>query len=209
MWNTCILSMGNIGIKLALSLLERGNSVFLHSQEPSHSAEIAKFLNRIKLKTIRSQAFSAVELVEATSQAQVLIATSNRKKFIGLEHVNAMIGNGTNSFPILVDVGKGCFKAEVNNDNNFIMRVDIGDELSYEIDSLITQWEFLKSPSKVRSIGGNRYIVRGVVGNTGDIVIDNLLTPSNVIGKCDGEGNLLLISELEKSQILKRLREEI
>ncbi len=203
-----ITGMGNIGIKLALSLLERGNSVFLHSHDSSHSAEIAKFLNRIKLETIRSQAFSAVDLVEATSQAQLLIATSNRKKFIGLEHVNAMIGNSRNSFPILVDVGKGCFKAEVNNENNFIMRVDIGDELSSEIDSLITQWEFLKSPSKVRSIGGTRYIVRGVVGNTGDIVIDNLVTPSNVLGKCDGEGNLQLISELEKLQILKRVKEE-
>lgn len=203
-----ITGMGNIGIKLAISLLERGNSVFLHSHDSSHSAEIAKFLNRIKLETIRSQAFSAVDLVEATSQAQLLIATSNRKKFIGLEHVNVMIGNGQNSSPILVDVGKGCFKAEVNNEDNFIMRVDIGDELSSEIDSLVSQWEFLKSPTKVRSIGGTRYIVRGVVGNTGDIVIDNLVTPSNVLGKCDGEGNLQLISELEKLQILKEVKEE-
>jgi hypothetical protein len=202
-----ITGMGNIGIKLALSLLERGNSVFLHSQDPVHSAEIVNFLNKIKLKTVMSQAYFADDLLEATSQAQLLIATSNRKKFIGLEHVNAMMRNGKNYSPILVDVGKGCFKPEVNNGSNIIMRVDVGDELSAEIDSLIIQREFLKNPSKVRIIGETRYVTRGIVGNTGDIVVDSLPMPSTVLGKCDGDGNLQLVSEFEAIHILERIKQ--
>jgi len=204
-----IAGVGNIGMKLALSLLERGNSIYLYSQDNAHSSEVATLLNKLKLRTIISQVYSVENLIDAVDQAEVLIATSNRKKFIGLEHVNAMVGSGSKSFPILVDVGKGCFKTEVNNDSNLIMRVDIGDELSSEIDSLITQQEFLKSHSKVKTIDGTRYIVRGIVGNTGDIVLDNLVTPSEVLGKCDGEGNLQLVSELESSQILMQMKEEI
>lgn len=201
-----IAGVGNIGIKLALSLLERGNSVFLYSQDPYHSDDVAKFLNKIKLKTIKSQAFSVIDLVEATSQAQILIATSNRKKFIGLEHVNTMKHDDKTASPLLVDVGKGCFKDEVNNESYFILRADIGDELSSEIDSLISQWEFLKNPLKVKRIGETRYIVRGIVGNSGDIVIDDLVSPSMVLGRCDGNGNLQLISEVENSQILKTVK---
>jgi hypothetical protein len=115
---------------------------------------------------------------------------------------------GTPNSRILIDVGKGCFLEEVNTGDNTIMRVDVGDELSSEIDSLVTQSQFLTSSLKVRNIGGARYIVRGVVGKKGDIVIDSLTAPTNVLGKCDGDGNLQLLSELEVSQILNKIKEE-
>jgi hypothetical protein len=201
-----ITGMGNIGIKLALSLLERGNSVFLHSHDPSHSAEVANVLNKIKFRTISSQALSVIDLAEATNQAHLLIATSNRKQFIGLHHVKAMVHNPKHNLPLLIDVGKGCFRAEVNNDVNVIMRVDIGDELSGEIDSLITQLEFLKNLKSAIKIGGTRYISRGVVGNAGDIVLDSLLEPCTVLGRCDGNGNLQSVTELEQAQILKTVK---
>jgi hypothetical protein len=203
-----IAGVGNIGMKLGLSLLERGNSIYFYSQDSTHSHEVSTLLNKLKLRTTISRAHSANSLYKAVDQAEVLIATSNRKNFIGLEHINMMKHLGTPNSRILIDVGKGCFLEEVNTGDNTIMRVDVGDELSSEIDSLVTQSQFLTSSLKVRNIGGARYIVRGVVGKKGDIVIDSLTAPTNVLGKCDGDGNLQLLSELEVSQILNKIKEE-
>jgi hypothetical protein len=194
-----IAGVGNIGMKLALSLLERGNSIYLYSQDRSHSIDVATMLNKSKIRTTISRAYSAESFLEAVDQADVLIATSNRKKFIGLEHVNMMNRINDSVSPILVDVGKGCFKDEVNNENNTVMRVDVGDQLSSEIDSLVFQYEFLKSSIWSRTIGDTRFVIRGIVGKRGDVLVDSLSKPSSVLGICDGEGNVSNVtSEIEE-----------
>ena len=204
-----IAGVGNIGMKLALSLLERGNSVHLYSQDSSHAAEVSNLLNKLKLRTTLSSTFQAETLIEATRDSQVLIATSNRKKFIGLEHISVMKSISPTSQPLLIDVGKGCFKDEISNERNVVMRVDVGDELSSEIDSLITQFEFQNSSSKMRIVGDTRFVVRGIVGKKGDVVVDYLPIPSAVLGKCDGDGNLSLVSEAEVFDLLKKVKENI
>jgi hypothetical protein len=200
-----IAGVGNIGMKLALSLLERGNSIYLYSQDRSHSMDVATILNKSKLRTTISRAYSAESLLEAVDQADVLIATSNRKKFIGLEHVKMMNRINDSVSPILVDVGKGCFKDEVNNEDNTVMRVDIGDQLSSEIDSLMTQYEFLKNSIWTRTIGDTRFVIRGIVGKRGDVLIDSLSKPTSVLGICDGDGNVSNVT----SEIEVRLLEKV
>jgi hypothetical protein len=200
-----IAGVGNIGMKLALSLLERGNSIYLYSQDRSHSIDVATILNKSKLRTTISRAYSAESLLEAVDQADILIATSNRKKFIGLEHVNMMNHINDSVSPILVDVGKGCFKDEVNNERNTVMRVDVGDHLSSEIDSLISQYEFLKSSIWTRTIGDTRFVIRGIVGKKGDVLVDSLSKPSSVLGICDGDGNVSSISSEMEERLLKKV----
>lgn len=201
-----IVGLGNIGMKLALSLLERGNSIYLYSKDNSHSKEVATLLNKLKLRTALSQVYSVSNLFDAVDQAEVLVATSNRKNFIGLEHVNAMKRIGNNSSPILLDVGKGCFKAEVNNDSNVIMRVDVADELSSEIDSLISQHERLKNSIKMRTVSEYRFITRGIVGKKSDVLVDDLNSPTVVLGICDGEGNVLSVSSEIAMSLLKKVK---
>lgn len=200
-----IAGVGNIGMKLALSLLERGNSIYLYSQDNSHSSEVATLLNKLKLRTTISRVYSTENLLDAVDQAEVLIATSNRKKFIGLEHVNAMKHMPNSTSPILVDVGKGCFKDEVNNNSNIIMRVDVGDELSSEIDSLISQHELLGSSIKTRTVGGVRFVIRRIVGKKGDVLVDNLTAPTSILGICDGDGNVVTVSSEVAEKHLKKL----
>jgi hypothetical protein len=200
-----IAGVGNIGMKLALSLLERGNSIYLYSQDSSHSSEVATLLNKLKLRTTISRVYSTENLIDAVDQAEVLIATSNRKKFIGLEHVNAMKHIPNSTSPILVDIGKGCFKDEVNNNSNIVMRVDVGDELSSEIDSLISQHELLRSSIKTRTVGEFRFVIRGIVGKKGDVLVDNLTEPTAVLGVCDGDGNVVTVSSEVAGKHLKKL----
>jgi len=200
-----IAGAGNIGMKLALSLLERGNSIYLYSQDNSHSSEVATLLNKLKLRTTISRAYSTENLLDAVDQAEVLVAASNRKKFIGLEHVNAMKHTPNSASPILVDIGKGCFKDEVNNNSNIVMRVDVGDGLSSEIDSLISQHELLKSPIKTRTVGEFRFVIRGVVGKKGDVLVDNLKAPTAVLGICDGDGNVVTVSSEVAWNLLEKV----
>ena len=200
-----IAGVGNIGMKVALSLLERGNSIYLYSQDNSHSSEVATLLNKLKLRTTISQVYSTENLLDAVDQAEILIATSNRKNFIGLEHVNAMKHRPNSTSPILVDIGKGCFKDEVNNNSNIVMRVDVGDELSSEIDSLIAQYELLRSPIKTRNVGEFRFVIRGIVGKKGDVLVDNLTAPTAILGICDGDGNVVTISTEIAEKHLKML----
>ena len=200
-----IAGAGNIGMKLALSLLERGNSIYLYSQDNSHSSEVATLLNKLKLRTTISRAYSTENLLDAVDQAEVLVAASNRKKFIGLEDVNAMKHTPNSASPILVDIGKGCFKDEVNNNSNIVMRVDVGDGLSSEIDSLISQHELLKSPIKTRTVGEFRFVIRGVVGKKGDVLVDNLKAPTAVLGICDGDGNVVTVSSEVAWNLLEKV----
>lgn len=201
-----IAGVGNIGMKLALALLERGNSVFLYSQDAAHSAEVAKLLNKLKLRTTIARAFSAKTLIEAVEGAQVLIATSNRKRFIGPEHVNLMEPIRNFSLPLLIDVGKGCFKDEVSEGYQIVVRVDVGDELSKEIDSLINLHEFQNTTVKVKVIGDTRFVVRGVVGRKGDVLVDNLSAPTSILGVCDGDGNLDSPSAKYLEELLKKVQ---
>jgi hypothetical protein len=149
--------------------------------------------------------YSTENLLDAVDQAEILIATSNRKNFIGLEHVNAMKHRPNSTSPILVDIGKGCFKDEVNNNSNIVMRVDVGDELSSEIDSLIAQYELLRSPIKTRNVGEFRFVIRGIVGKKGDVLVDNLTAPTAILGICDGDGNVVTISTEIAEKHLKML----
>lgn len=200
-----IAGVGNIGMKLALSLLERGNSIYLYSKDKSHSNDVAKILNKTKLRNTISRAYAAENFLQAVDQADVLIATSNRKKFIGLEHVSKMNRLNASASPILVDVGKGCFKDEVNNEIYTVMRVDVGDQLSSEIDSLISQYEFLNSSIWSRTIGDTRFVIRGIVGKKGDVLVDSLSKPSSVLGICDGDGNVLNVTSDMEEKLLKQV----
>jgi hypothetical protein len=204
-----IAGIGNIGMKLALSLLERGNHIYLYSHDSSHSSEVAVLLNRFKLRTTISRVHASIHLHDAVDQAQVLIASSNRKKFIGIEHVNAMKYINNLNSPILIDIGKGCFKDEVSTKNNLVFRVDVGDALSSEIDALISQHELLKSVVKTRTIGGIRFVVRGVVGNKGDVLVDSLTNPTSVVGICDGDGNIIHVSLGIAGYLLSKLQSDL
>jgi hypothetical protein len=201
-----VAGVGNIGMKLALALLERGNSVFLYSQDTVHSDEVAKLLNKLKLKTTIARAFSAKNLTEAVEGAQVLIATSNKKRFIGPEHVKLMQPLRNFSLPLLIDVGKGCFRDDVSEGHQIVVRVDVGDELSKEIDSLINLHEFQNSTVKVKVIGGTRFVVRGVVGRKGDVLVDNLSAPTSILGVCDGDGNVESSSYEHLEELLRKVQ---
>lgn len=202
-----IIGVGNIGMKLGLSLLERGNSIYLYSKDTAHAQSVSSLLNQVKLRTTLAQSFCALNLSEAIDGAQVLVATTDKKSIIGAEDIEKMINLGANQPPILVDIGKGCYEESVFAAGYIVYRVDVGEELSAEIDLLILQDEVLFRVTKTRAINGRIFVRKGITGKLGDFVVDSIEYPTQLLGECDGLGNLNSVPNHLAKELLALLRD--
>ncbi len=196
-----VIGVGNLGMKLALSLLERGNNVCLFSRDFNHASEVSNLLNRVKMRTTIARSTCASSFNEAFADADVVIATSNQKSKIGNEQVDLMSSETLGGTRLLLDVGKGCFKEEVLDGQQLVYRVDVEAELSSEIDNLIKRSIAMSILPQIE-IGSLRFIKKGIVGKKGDYLVDNPTAPIEVIGKCDGQGNLEYVSDEESRELL-------
>ena len=199
-----VIGIGNIGTKIALSLLERGNDIFLYSSDVNHAREVSDYLNKIKFRSTIARCSFALNLDEAFVGSNVVIGCSDKKAEIGSKQINLMSPKSERNKRILVDIGKGSFKSEVNVGDQVIYRVDIENELSSEIVNLIKLFNQFKSIS-IKEVEGIRFVKKGIVGNQNDIIVDSLDFPTRIIGKCDGQGNLSSISNEESQLLLAKL----
>jgi hypothetical protein len=199
-----VIGVSNIGIKLGLSLLERGNSVCLYSRNEIHSKTVADFLNKIKMRNLLVECSFASSPEMALSGSELIVTSGTEKSAIGIEHLNSMKSSPRTKEPILIDVGKGGFKDDVIEANYIVHRVDVGDQISREIDNLL-ELESQCKKMAYRILTPDIHLVRrGVVGKKGDYVVDDTVNPQRILGKCDGIGNLISVDEEESDDILKR-----
>jgi len=204
-----IVGVGNIGMKLGLSLLERGNSIYFYSKNTAHAEKVSSLLNQVKLRTTIAESFFAINIDEAIQGAQVLVATTDKKSVIGTEHLRKMINLGINQRPLLIDIGKGCYKESVFEEGNMVYRVDVGEELSSEIDLLISQHEALYKSTKIKTIEGKVFVRKGIAGKQGNFVIDSIENPTQLLGECDGLGNLNRVSDQLAEELMALLRDSV
>jgi hypothetical protein len=202
-----VTGIGNLGAKIALSLVERGNYVTINSRNINHAASISNYINAVKpMGTLGKCDFSS-DLESAVKGAGLLVASSNRKDFIGLSDISGMkpfIGLST---PIFFDVGKGCFRADLLSQTNLkIFRIDVENFLTSEIDNLINLRKNIGIRDKRVLVNGKTLVRVGLVGNREDIIVDNPDKPSKIIGVCDGQGNVtpptLILTKFEMDLIL-------
>jgi hypothetical protein len=198
-----IIGVGNIGMKLGISLVERGNNVVFFSHDRNHAKEVAQLLNVVKFRTTIAKADVSKTIDGAMKDADIAIATSDKKQIISKHHVNLMkIHRGLDT-RILLDVGKGCFKQETFDVNSSIYRVDIGDELSTELENLILQHDRIRNSEEIIFSNGLRFVRKGIAGKSGDYVVDRIGDSTRIIGICDDQGNLLPLEPSELARVLE------
>jgi hypothetical protein len=202
-----VIGVGNIGMKLGLSLLERGNFIYLYSKNVTHAEKVSSLLNQVKLRTTIAESFHTLSIDEAIQGAQVLVATTDKKSVIGTEHLQKMMNLSTNQPPILIDIGKGCYKETVFEAGNVVYRVDVGEELSAEIDLLISQQDALYKFAKSKSVEGKIFIRKGIAGKQGNFVVDSIENPTQLLGECDGLGNLNSVPDQLSEKLLALLQD--
>lgn len=199
-----IIGVGNIGMKLGMSLVERGNDVILFSHDANHAKEVTHLINRVKFRTTIAAAYSAHSIEDAMKNADVTIATSDKKQIIGKHQVNQMNDGSEKHARILLDVGKGCFKQEVFETNGLIYRLDVGDQLSSELENLIIQHDRIRGTDGITILNGLRYVRKGIAGKRGDYIIDQIGNSIHILGICDDLGNLVPVEASEIEKLLKQ-----
>ena len=97
---------------------------------------------------------------------------------------------------LLLDIGKGMFGQKllnkINNEKFIIYRLDLYPGYI----SLLTTWEqtikhFSKQNFGKKILKGKMLISRGILGNKGDVVVDNPEKPKTIFGICDGSGDFI------------------
>ena len=196
-----ILGTGNIGTKIAIRLLESGGNIFLFRRNKKKLQKINEVLNIIKPKYTKSRSN---------------IINSNQLKF---ENYDAIIGCSDNKIkfkiikklvkkPLIIDVGKGVFLQsdlnQLNKKNIHIFRLDIENSLSSFIDTSINTESFFEN-SFIKKKNKFRLVKKGILGNSGDIIVDDVIKPKRIIGVCSKDGLLENISTKKYKSLKKEI----
>lgn len=186
-----VVGAGNIGSKIALRLVERGNHVRLFSRDAARVQTIVAAINDIRPSSTISMASAADSLSSCLRGSRVVIGSATTKGILGLSDLDEL--GCTREQALLIDVGKGIFREDVLACEDFVVhRLDAGDQMLSALSRMWLDWRKLDSalgtPRLRRSLNGLRLVRKGVAGARGEVVVDDVESPSQVLGVCDGAG---------------------
>ena len=182
-------------------MLESGGNIFLFRRNKKKLQKINEVLNIIKPKYTKSRSN---------------IINSNQLKF---ENYDAIIGCSDNKIkfkiikklvkkPLIIDVGKGVFLQsdlnQLNKKNIHIFRLDIENSLSSFIDTSINTESFFEN-SFIKKKNKFRLVKKGILGKSGDIIVDDVIKPKRIIGVCSKDGLLENISTKKYKSLKKEI----
>jgi hypothetical protein len=88
-----------------------------------------------------------------------------------------------------------------------VYRVDVGEELSAEIDLLISQQDALYKFVKSKTLEARIFVRKGIAGKQGNFVVDSIENPTQLLGECDGLGNLNRVPDQLSEELLALLQD--
>lgn len=202
-----VIGAGNIGAKLALKLVECGAMVNICRRNEYKGYTIANAINLIKPEsTIASVSYSN-DMLKSCFLTDVILGCTDGKPVLEWEHICV-----SKKDSIIIDVGKGSISKDAvkkaTETGKIIYRADVTAALDALLMLLIRNKEITESAGRTR-ISGMNVISGGIYGKKGEAVIDNIITPSVVMGIADGEGDLMLKPGAEEKKVLKKLESAI
>lgn len=182
-----ILGSGNIGSKVALKFCERGAQIFLFGRNIEKTKTIVAGLNSIKRsKSLISQIWDFTDIQQSID---VVLGCTPGVPIVTKEIVEKM-----NPYGKIIDVGNRTIEPTA---------LSLARERGIEVLSLssiggyrgmIENWLYQRDIlGKTRSKHYNTFslITPGVLGEKGDILVDDAEHPQKVYGICDGQGGLM------------------
>ncbi|TDL32509.1 hypothetical protein E2R51_07410 [Jeotgalibacillus sp. S-D1] len=188
--NIMIYGAGNLGSKLALRLAERGSNIYLSSRNNDKTKEIVKTLNyllpkysknSIKLVTGDEDLFLKIDsLISFTSSSNVIppsFASYIKKGGLALD-------GGINNF-------SPEFILKANESTITCYRLDVRAAFPHTVLYLIDYIrDFYTNIQGEEKRNQTRLVAGGIIGNDGDIVVDRIKTPAQIVGVANGVGGL-------------------
>ena len=203
-----IIGVGNIGFKLALKFVESGSKIFICSKKKKFLDNFAKTINKIKPMATVSKVKALKSLPKNLKNFDIIISTANKKNIIKDRNVKHV---GKES--IFIDVGKGNF------DKSAIKMLNKKDIHIHRLDATSSYFSYLEGIGFVEKnydyqnvknkILNFTFILRGIVGQENDLIVDNVKYPKKIFGICDGEGGFKNNSYFDKKSILKKIKTSI
>jgi hypothetical protein len=202
-----IIGAGNLGSKIALKLVERGAHIKTSHLNLEKLKRIIRGLNEIKSEHTLASIGFAKNNEEACRGAHIIVACTNKKAVVTKQMIDLMSKDRP---PILLDAGKGCFNSTVTkNSKNNIYRLDISHVQKYLFSAAIQTRQIYNRPigRKIIDDHGIVLVSLGLLGNYGEIIVDNIESPKQIIGIANGQGSLIedMTEFKDKLEILKKL----
>ena len=194
-----IIGIGNIGFKLSIKFVESGSKVYIWTRRKELLPNFAKTINTIKPQGTISTVKALKNMPKNLNFFDIIISTANNKNIITKDIVKNL-----KKKKIFIDVGKGNFdknaikildKKKIN-----IYRLDTTNSyFSYLENVSLTekQYNYSKFKNKLKNI---TFVLRGIVGQKNDMVVDDVENPKKIFGICDGEGGFMRHNFNEKKK---------
>lgn len=183
-----ICGIGNIGAKIGFKMAERGASVIFVGRDKTRLDRIADGLNLI----IRGAGHINIstKIIESCFNANLILGCTSGIGIITREAIRNMDKHG-----VIIDVGNGTITPdgikEINLKNleAYCLNVQAGFE------GFIRCWEVSQtqlSNMRKRKLGDEIQILPvGMIGGYGDVIVDDIHETRQIIGVCDGKGDIL------------------
>jgi len=183
-----IAGAGNVGSKTALKFLESGCHVLTYRRDVEKAKYIAQalsMLNSLSYGTIKA-GMNPIEICEG---ADIIVGATPGVPVIDIDCIKA-----ASAHPLCIDTGKDSFcpsAIEYALSRNIeVFRTDITATLEGVISSILREELISKLHRGRKLIDGVPIVSGGVLGRTGDIIVDSLLKPCHIYGVADGCGDL-------------------
>ena len=172
-----IIGLGNIGSKVALSLLEEGIKVKAINRTHSKGEAICHGINKMVSKYTIARIIYFENIEACIAESDVLINCASSTKFIDPQIFNIM-----KKPSLFLDIGKNALLDDyIEIDQTTFLRCDISEEIKKFVTSELL-YNHLEIPRILTMSNGNRYIEPGILGRPGDILVGDINDLSSRIG---------------------------
>lgn len=199
-----IIGAGNIGTKLALKCVEVGANVSIHRSNHFKGEKIVTALNYIKSSSVISDVSYCDDIMKATFMSDVIIGTTDFG-IIDWEYIAA-----AKKDVLLIDAGKGSFNIDAIEKciklGLKIIRTDITAFLEGYLVSLFKQEDLINNVMGKVTKNNITFISGGLLGSFEDVIVDNYMNPTFIIGLADGKGDLIRNLSDEQTELINKAK---
>ena len=203
-----ILGAGNIGSKLALKLVECGTEVHIHRTNFYKGNIIAQGLNAIKPLNTVSNIIYHEDKLQASFMADVLVGATN-----GIQVIDVDIVKSIKKGSIIIDLGKNNITSDAIAyavENNIeIYRTDVSSALEGFIYEVLKMQDILMNSYGQKDLSFCNIVGGGYFGKKGDLVVDDINSPTLIYGVSEGNGSLKKELNVVDDEKIRKLKEEI
>ena len=197
--NILICGLGNIGTKLALTLVEMSNHIYLKSSNVEKMRIIADTLNIVSKsdRIIKTWGVNNISV-------DYIIGTSAGVPVITKKDIDCLSDAGR-----IIDVGNGTISQDALEKalgrGIRIRCVNFIEEYRTFIERAILPCDSDSDTDKI-TVGNNTFIKVGMIGRENDILVNDPADIKKIYGICNGKGDLLYGDQIdEKLKEIKRV----